>query len=825
MGRSCRANRVLGLVWLVWAALPSAAPGQSVFGGRASTAVVAPVSLVAADLNGDGAPDAVVIGEAEIGVFLGEGEGGFTRTQSIPAGGAGALLADVTGDGRDDLIVGAGTGCSISIYPHLEGALFGPAIPTPAGCGPASVVTADLNKDGVTDIITANRVDQTVALLFGLPGGGFSAPALLSTPVSDKPDALDVADVDGDGSVDLVVGGPDSVTIRWGNGDGTFTAPLALFAGSPLASVKVANADMNEQPDIFALESSAGRVVVWKQFLSRRFLPATSLASGFRPDRAIVADLDGDGDTDVATLHPFTVFQNSPDIKFAPEGFIPLKGGEVRVFLNESGAFVDSGRFYAGPWPRAATATDVDGDGVADLLVVTRSLRTPSTPFVTDPGAPGAPLADEDEEAPGSLVVARGVGGGDFSAPRRVVAFKASSIRVLDIDGDGDPDLVQGRDFGFFVRLNSGDGLFGTLLGVVSVPGLSSREQSFDFGLIDGDQKLDLVAATSTGMKVCLGNGAGMFADPFPVDNGAFRAVAVADVNGDQRTDIFGGEPRLNLPDQLVILRGDGAGAFTRAAQIEAPEGPFKILAGDFNGDGVPDAAMTCTTANALFVVLLNDSFQVLGSQTIPLGGEGRGLRSGDVDGDGDLDLVVAVAGPGFGAAVLRNDGSGVFTLDSTLGAVGSASDLELCDVTFDGLPDIMLADSETDTIHLFLNAGAGVFVPLGAFITGDFPTSLACADANGDGRIDLIAGTQNPMVDNLLAQTFSSVMTHFNRMIGPGLVGDLTGEGDVGPADLAVLLSQFGPCPPAAAPCPADFNHDGAVNGVDIAVLLNNFQ
>ena len=99
------------------------------------------------------------------------------------------------------------------------------------GGGPRSIATADVNQDGVADLITADY-NSGVSVLLGV-GDGTLWPAL-SFATGPGPTAVTAADLDGDGDVDLatVNNGDSTVTVLLGDGTGWFSAPVAYAAGS-----------------------------------------------------------------------------------------------------------------------------------------------------------------------------------------------------------------------------------------------------------------------------------------------------------------------------------------------------------------------------------------------------------------------------------------------------------------------------------------------------------------------------------------------------------------------------------------------------------------
>src|SRR6516164_2031094 len=119
--------------------------------------------------------------------------------------------------------------------------LFAPGVTLPTGVKPLAVAVADVNGDGLADLVTANQGSNTVSVLLGNDNGTFAAAQNFA--VGTHPAAVAVADVNNNGRPDLIVAnsGSNTVSILLGNGNGTFKAAQNFATGGKPVAVAVAD--------------------------------------------------------------------------------------------------------------------------------------------------------------------------------------------------------------------------------------------------------------------------------------------------------------------------------------------------------------------------------------------------------------------------------------------------------------------------------------------------------------------------------------------------------------------------------------------------------
>jgi hypothetical protein len=294
----------------------------------------------------------------------------------LPGAPKGILVGDFKNSGILDVAVVSQNSNMVSILasnftgPFIAGASY------PTGNQPWGIAAGDFIGGGQPDLAITNSADNTITILIANGDGTFRVGNTVSLP-GVFPTQLVAADFNGDGKMDLAVlntcgtgvggcfpqavpQGPGTVTILFGNGDGTFTvSPEALTVGSvPYA---IATADLNSDGflDLVVANSSDNALTLLMGNGDGTFTPATSLpVTGNSPSGIVIGDFNGDGNLDIATT-------NSAD-------------NTVSILLNQncSSAPAVACIFAAAPISPAVGANpsgiatgDLNADGFLDLVV------------------------------------------------------------------------------------------------------------------------------------------------------------------------------------------------------------------------------------------------------------------------------------------------------------------------------------------------------------------------------------------------------------------------------------------------------------------------
>jgi len=353
----------------------------------------------------------------------------------------------------------------------------------------------------------------------------------------------------------------------------------------------------------------------------------------------------------------------------------------------------------------------------------------------------------------------------------------AWSVATADFNGDGKPDIVVATLSGTVgILLGKGDGSFQP---VVAYASGGSSSSTIAIGDLNKDGKLDLAVAGTCGLpinescvSVLLGNGDGTFQPAVTYDAGGYPyasgpginiPIFIADLNRDGKPDLVvaNATDRNQVGDGVVgVLIGNGDGTFQSVVRYDSGGfGASSAAIADVNGDGKVDVVIAncgsssgCTQATTTVGVLLGNGDGTL--QAVKTYGRGGGgsfadpLALADVNDDGKLDILVGNQCPqengkcvgDASVGVLLGNGNGTFQSVVTYDAGSSMASMAIADLNGDGKLDLALAGDGTIVL---LGKGDGTF-QLSQTYAGGGCCQVLVADLNLDGRPDLlnVAGT-----------------------------------------------------------------------------------
>lgn len=611
---------------------------------------------------------------------------------------------------------------------------------------------ADLDGNGVLDLVAIDRVNDQVNVFLGDGNGNFTpvgSPYLMPA----KPSAVAVADVASplasanggkkDGNLDILVGTDDGdLVLLLGDSTGQFTTSDQnlndVLDATNVSGIALGDFDKNGETDIAVVDADGDEVFFLCNTSGTFDVCASDLidTGGSNPIDIVSGDFDGNGDLDVAVLD-----KDTSDVS--------------PIFGNGDGTFVDvANTFPAGGQgdgvPTDFDAADVDGDGITDLVVVTSETFNDQTSVVLF----GRPNQTFEHETFSSQFNASALALGDFDTSSNLV----DAIVAVP---DGFPLLQVGTGDR---RMPFADGIAASGLGQVRG---ALAMKSGNIGL---DTLTDFMVLVSDGlhMQVVL-NVSAQVTPTFTPGTPPTPSVTIT-----------GTVPPTNTPTPTVLTPTSTSTVaptpiptanYSRCDAQVSGKPLAGVATGLLDGDGSPDIAVTDPDSNAVWVIfntadvqnklracaMASDPRLTLNPTKIDVGPSPGAIAAVDVDRDGDVDLVVAESD---GIVVLRNDGQGNFTADPPIPVgmqpVAIIADYPVdprdpsrrlpLDLNNDGRTDLVVANAGSPSLSILYGGTDGGLIVATRDIPGN-ATTVAAADFNQDGKVDLVAGVGSSAV------------------------------------------------------------------------------
>jgi len=375
----------------------------------------------------------------------------------------------------------AGDGSGITV------SSFAPRFDLASGNGPNKVVIADLDGDGKPDLIVSDDYNDIISIYRNIStNGSLTADSfaprvdLVTPPGSYSPFGLEVADVDGDGKLDIIISDYDESivsvyrnTCTPGNiSSNSFATRVDFATGAQPQGIAVRDIDGDGKPDLLVANTGDGTVSILRNtgvmgsLTTNSFAPKVDIATGSSCDSVAVGDLDGDGKPDVVAVNngngtvsllrnissPGSITTNSfaakvdiavlsepvqvaigdldgdgkPDLTvtfYLPQTVVAVFRNTSTVGSLTTNSFAPEIDFPLGGRGHTPAIADLDGDGKPDVAVVTE-LNSLLSIF-------------RNVSTPGSFTNSSLAARVDFST-----GYNAWGVAIGDLDGDGRPDIV-----------------------------------------------------------------------------------------------------------------------------------------------------------------------------------------------------------------------------------------------------------------------------------------------------------------------------------------------------------------------------------------------
>jgi hypothetical protein len=711
-----------------------------------------PYYISVGDINNDGNADLVISSDSGTGIWFGDGKGGFTLSAQpmLPGAGTGISVADLNGDGIADLLY------SFNVYLGLgDGNFDGPhplAIDCYGGC--ATTVVADFNGDGKPDVVVGDSGEYdsggpgNVSLLPGNGDGTFGPLTVVGQ--CDGPSFL-LGDLNGDGKLDILMNdGWGYAIFFFGNGDGTFTwdYPFIPFLPTTYAIFSVGDFNGDGITDLTVSDPTVVGLAKWQ---------ASVVASGVTVDGSpgihnVFANYEGDA-AHAASVSSQVGLQGPKlatvvTLDASPTPLAP--GQKMRLVATVTPSVVGNDK---------ATGTITFSDGPKVLMI--HQIADGRTVYYTSTLPIGSNISltayysgDTRFDSSVSLPVQLTTRGtlrpistiGLSVSPSQQVAqgdVVTLSAKVLDA---GKPLPIGLVIFYGTTSAHAGKTILGQAqLTPAGVATIKFRPPLGSLGIQAIYQGTNVHAGCESTLQNLTVKGRYHTSTAISVDPLTYSATVTAygplAASGDV-SFIDATDSNLVFATAPLSLSNTQLG-LSRPTLPNVGAGQLAVAVADFNGDGILDAA-TITQSKELLILLGSPDGTFTQGFTANLNGTSSSIAVADFNMDGIPDLVALTSYSRGPVAVFLGRGDGTFINQPmpTLG-IGQLS-VVTGDFNGDGIPDLVTTNNDGSATVLLGN-GDGTFYAAASPRLGAAPTGAAVvADFNGDGIPDVVTAVQS---------------------------------------------------------------------------------
>ena len=799
---------------------------------------------IQADLNNDGYLDiATVSDNVNVDVFYGDGKGDFAGTHSFSTSGYGVIeiaSSDFDQDGKEDLAVLAegspysGGRILTILFGNSAGVFsdtsdFGQdSVSFDVGVGRFGLNVADLDNDTYKDILISSGRENSYVLF---NNQSVENRSFVESAIGEGFDGYieqsAVADINGDGSLDIIKSDNSSVSILLNEGNRTFSTLSSTFTGS--YSFNIQSEDINKDgfSDILISDPIENKIT----FIFGDALASLNTSQEYNVDGSpsvlAISDINRDGNLDVVSAN---VENDTVSILLATEGG-SWQVAESYSIGNYSSASSYLNNTSVATISNSIRVADVNGDEYDDIVVVNSGddslsilLNRQDNTFSDQVAYPvgfgpistflesnssgqsnivviNSGKSDEDFRRNPSLSVLKYRGNNTFTnatsnvpaIPTTVVSIEdgvtLGSSRIVDFNGDGREDIIgitrkynsstRRTESSVGIAFNNGDSSFSPMSDVAFSLYANGSINDVLVDDFNNDSLPDLLISesffNSRQLTTWLSDETGGFSSPRTTSlSNTVLNINSGDFNGDGIQDLIYINASNRTAGELKILIGDGDGSYLENLSINTVAYVDDIRVLDIDGDGLDDIVFlnegNDPSQPASLSTLLNkgnQTFQLVSHLISLQEGDSIGFYSplnfGDINGDGDLDVI-------FNVQISSSDGSSRSYLETYIGdvdggftakeryllATGFTSDVEVEDFNQDGFSDILLTEYGNYglALSLLLNAGDGTFNPKSPNLYqdysiskqnyGGYTTSTRSLHFDSDSAPDLLFYEQN---------------------------------------------------------------------------------
>lgn len=409
--------------------------------------------------DGDGYDDVALFPDSSPGLLIAPGlaDGGFRLPARVyfDTHVSGALVADMNGDGRLDLVHGTHSGAPrLAVWLGDGRGGFDAPLLSPAGNAVGELALGDLNEDGALDAVAAPINSAQLCINLGDGNGGFGPPVF--APSSTDAKGLVVADMDGDGHRDAVTvlgsGSTASLAVLRGDGSGALAAPVLTPSVALRTSIAAGDVDHDGVLDVVVNTKTGVRLLLGDgaggiASVSDHVVDSTLNSV----EDVVVADVNFDGHADVLTAHSV---------------------GVIGVLLGDGAGGLAPAQILSAGNPSAAVSIsvlDVSGDGKPDVVL-------PRSDFARN-----------------FVLLGDGAGGFALESAGYLIGQGPGPLALGDLDGDHRPDVVTTLTKSFGYALHSGPAFTWSDLGQGLAAGSTGAPRLAATGTLVAGQPVKLV--------------------------------------------------------------------------------------------------------------------------------------------------------------------------------------------------------------------------------------------------------------------------------------------------------------------------------------------